>query len=147
MPFAIRVASRDDAAAVGDLLETSYTALLPAGYDVGHLARLMPEIAGANPDLLSSGTYYLAETPDDLLVGCGGWSADRPGDGDVVGELGHIRHFACHPDWLGHGIGRALYERCEQDARAAGKRRFECNASLVAEGFYARSTRFKSESI
>jgi N-acetylglutamate synthase-like GNAT family acetyltransferase len=41
-----------------------------------------------------------------------------------------------HPDWTGHGVGRALYGQCEQVARAAGIQHFECNASLNAEGFY-----------
>ena len=52
-------------------------------------------------------------------------------------ELGHVRHFATHPKSVRHAIGRALYDRCETTARAAGVRRFECYASINAEDFYA----------
>ena len=52
-------------------------------------------------------------------------------------ELAHIRLFATRPEWLGRGIGRQLYGRCEEEARSSGVRRFECQASLNAEGFYA----------
>jgi GNAT superfamily N-acetyltransferase len=71
------------------------------------------------------------------LVGCGGWNRERPGTGDVEPGTGHLRHFATHPAWTKRGIGRAIYARCEADARAAGIRVLECYASLNAEGFYA----------
>ena len=50
--------------------------------------------------------------------------------------LGHIRHFATHPNWTRRGIGRALFDRCVADARAAGVCTFECYSSIGAEGFY-----------
>ena len=92
----------------------------------------------ANPALLRCGTYYLAQGPEEAAVGCGGWTFERPG---AAGEprdrsLGHIRHFATHPNWLRHGVGRALFARCATEARAAGVRRFECYSSLVGEPFY-----------
>ena len=106
-------------------------------HDPAVLDAALPLMTRANPVLLASGTYYLAESDAGLAVGCGGWSRERPGSGEVAPELAHIRHFATHPEWIGRGIERALYARCEQDARAAGIRRFECNASLNGEGFYA----------
>jgi predicted N-acetyltransferase YhbS len=39
--------------------------------------------------------------------------------------------------WVGRGVGRALYECCARDARAAGARDFEAQASLNGEPFYA----------
>jgi hypothetical protein len=50
--------------------------------------------------------------------------------------LGHIRQFATHPNWTRRGIGRALFERCVADARAAGVCTFECYSSIGAERFY-----------
>ncbi len=135
--FEIRVATPKDEAAVGELLDASYTALMPAGYEAADLAAVLPAMTRANPALLASSTYYLAETTAGALIGCGGWTRERPGSGETEPELGHIRHFAVHPDWTGRGVGRAIYDRCELNARAAGVRRFECYASLNAEGFYA----------
>lgn len=135
--WAVRVATPDDAAAVGALLAASYPALMPAGYEAAVLAAALPLMTRANPALLASGRYFLVEDADGRAVGCGGWTPERPGRGDVVAGLGHIRHFATHPDRLGRGIGRAIYAACDAQARADGVRRFECYASLNAVAFYA----------
>lgn len=137
MEFEIDVASPRDAAAVDALLATSYPLLMSPGYDAAILAAALPYMTRSNPTLLSSGTYYLATSATGNVVGAGGWTRERPGSGEVVPELGHIRHFATHPDWVGRGVGRAIFGRCVEAARAAGIKRFECSASLNAEGFYA----------
>lgn len=135
--FAIREATAGDHLLVSELLETSYPILMRAGYDAVMLAAALPLMTRANPSLLKSGTYYLSEAQDGTIVGCGGWSFERPGGVDVMPGLGHIRHFATHPDWIGRGVGTALYERCEDVARSAGVREFECYSSLNAESFYS----------
>lgn len=135
--FHLRVATLNDRAPITALLGASYSVLMASHYDDTSLRRLLPFIAKANPALLSSGTYHIAESGDRLAAGCGGWTFERPGSGDIEEGLAHIRHFAVHPDWLGRGIGRALYQRCEDEVRAKGVKRFECYSSLNAEGFYA----------
>jgi GNAT superfamily N-acetyltransferase len=136
----VRGASPQDAEAVSALLEASYTSLMALGYEPTLFARALPLLTKANPMLLSSCTWYVVEALDaeDRLVGCGGWARQRP---DVPNEpvdpvLGHIRHFATHPNWTRRGIGRALFDRCVADARAAGVCTFECYSSIGAEGFY-----------
>ena len=52
-------------------------------------------------------------------------------------ELGHIRHFAVHPKWIGRTIGRSIFAMCEEQARSANVRRFECYSGLNSKGFYA----------
>ena len=133
----IRVATLEDADAVAAVLGPSYSLLMPAAYPPHLLAPTLPSITRANPDLLSSGRYYLVEAESGEPAGCGGWSADPPDRRDEDPERAHIRHFATHPAWLGRGVGRLLYERCEADARAAGFTAFEAWASLNGEGFYA----------
>src|SRR4051794_2668660 len=90
-----------------------------------------------NPALLASGTYHMAETDDGAVVGCGGWTRERPGTRDMQPSLAHIRHFATRAERAGRGVGRAIYCRREAQAFAAGVTSFECYASLNAEGFYA----------
>lgn len=134
--FTIRVAGPADEAGIGALLAASYPVLMAPGYDAASLARFLPIITRANPALLASGTFYLAETADGEIIGCGGWSAGRPGSGKVEAGLAHLRHFATHHGWARCGIGRALYETCEAAAREAGVDRFECYSSLNAVAFY-----------
>jgi N-acetylglutamate synthase-like GNAT family acetyltransferase len=135
--YEIRVATEEDAEAVGALLRASYTKLMASSYDEKVLAPALELMTKANPSLLGSGTYYLAELSTGLLVGCGGWTRKRPGTGTVEPRVGHVRHFAVHPDWTRRGIGRAILSFCERAARAAGVRTFDCYSSLNAENFYA----------
>jgi GNAT superfamily N-acetyltransferase len=133
----LRVATLEDADAVSSVLGPSYTRLMAAAYPPDLLARTLPAITRANPALLESGRYYLVESESGEPAGCGGWSPDPPGRRDDDPERAHIRHFATHPDWTRRGVGRLLYDRCADDARAAGFTLFEAWASLNGESFYA----------
>lgn len=136
--YHVRPTGSSDEVAVSALLELSYAALMPAGYEPALLARLLPIIGKANPTLLASGTYYAALSDEGHIVGVGGWTQHRPGDGGQVASTGHIRHFASHPDWIGQGVGRAIFDHCLAGARAVGLQRFECYASLNAVDFYRK---------
>lgn len=135
--FDVRKATLRDEASVSDVLEASYSMLLASSYSRAVLDDALPKMAKANRLLLSSGKYYVAECDEGSMVGCGGWSLERPGTGEVAPLLGHVRHFGVSPTWIGRGVGRSIYSMCEEQARAAGVRRLECDASLNAEGFYA----------
>jgi N-acetylglutamate synthase-like GNAT family acetyltransferase len=134
----VRVAGPDDAEVVGAVLRASYPSLMAPGYSANVLARTLPLMVRPNPTLLRSGTYYLAKAADGTVAGCGGWTLERPGavSAPIDPTLGHIRHFATHPDWIRRGVGRALFDRCVADARIIGVQCFECYSSLVAEPFY-----------
>jgi N-acetylglutamate synthase-like GNAT family acetyltransferase len=133
----VRVAAPKDAPAVTALLQASFPALMRPSYDPAVLSAALPLVTRANPALLSSGTYYVAEIAAGGLAGCGGWTRERPGSGEIVPGIAHIRHFATHVRWTGRCVGRAIYARCEEAARSAGVTRFEASAGLNAEGFYA----------
>jgi len=134
--YTIRTATPDDAVAVTDVLTASYPVLLADAYDMATLAMALPYMIRANPALLASGTYYIAETAAGEAIGCGGWTHERPGTGEREAGLAHIRHVGIHPDWAGHGVGRALMETCVRAASAEGVTRFETYATRNAEGFY-----------
>ena len=134
--FTVKVASANDAPAVADLLEASYSELLIGHYPEELLARVLPLMTRANVRLLTSGTYFLATTADGSTVGCGGWTLERPGTGETVDGVAHIRHFATHPDWIGKGVGRALLSRSIREAEAASATTIEVYSTLNAEKFY-----------
>lgn len=127
----------EDELPVSGVLAASYPALMRPSYDAEVLAAALPLMTRANSSLLAAGTFYVAEVADGSLAGCGGWSLQRPENNEVEAGLAHLRHFASHADWLGRGIGRAIYARCEDAAGRRGVRRLQCYASLNAEGFYA----------
>jgi GNAT superfamily N-acetyltransferase len=74
---------------------------------------------------------------DGAAAGCGGWTIDKPGSGEIVEGVGHIRHFATHPAHLRKGVARLLLEHCLAEARAAGIHIMMSQSTLPAEKFYA----------
>jgi len=131
----VRTARLDDLAAVERVFEASFAALMAGAYDRVLLGRALPMMIRAQPSLVGSGNYHVAEAKGEV-VGCGGWSREKPGTAETEPGVGHIRHFAVSRDWIGRGIGRAIYARCEVQARAQGVRVFECYSSLNGEPFY-----------
>jgi len=132
----LRVARPEDHAAVSDLLSQSYSILMAPAYPSDLLALALPVITKASPALLASGRYAVIEAADGTLAGCGGWSRERPGSGEVAPGLAHIRHFAIAPTWFRRGLGRRLYDWCEEGARGEYMMAFECHSSRNAEPFY-----------
>lgn len=135
--YAVRVRTPADAHAVSALLEASCSEQMRGPYEHGPLAGAPPFITRSNPVLIASSAFYVAATPSGRVVGCGGWSHARPGDGDTQPGLAHIRHFGTHPHWVGKAVGRSIFTACVGTARAAGISRFECFSSLNAQGFCA----------
>jgi N-acetylglutamate synthase-like GNAT family acetyltransferase len=135
----IRAAIPADTDAVSILLEASYSRLLVTSYDSNILRLALPYMIKSNPALLDSGTYYVAETTPGILVGCGGWTAAKPGSGEITEGEAHIRHFAIHPEWTRRGIGTSLLDRCIRDARLFGISKLHCFSTLNAAPFYRAS--------
>ena len=133
--IAIRAATADDQEMLSELIAASY-ATLKGSYDPHGLDAALPHISTANPKLLASGTYYIAEI-DGVAVGCGGWTVEKPGSSEVVEGVGHIRHFATHPTYLRRGVAARLLDHCLAEARGAGIRTIMCQSTLPAEKFYA----------
>lgn len=135
----IRAARIADFDAVGALLVASYSSLLASCYDHDLLRRALPHITRANPTLLASGTYYVAEMEPGQLVGCGGWTIANPESGEIIDGEAHIRHFATHPEWARQGVGSSLLSRCFRDAQSLSIRQLHCFSTLNAERFYRAS--------
>ncbi len=132
----LRVARPADAAAVDAVLASAYPALMVPDYDPALMAITLPAMTVANAGLLASGTYYVQEATGSRIVSCGGWTREAPGTDTLENGVAHVRHFGTHVDWVRQGLGTGIFERCRQEALAAGVHTFRCFSSLGAERFY-----------
>jgi GNAT superfamily N-acetyltransferase len=135
--LSVRRASPADLSAVDRLLSRSYPQLLAADYPPSTLVLAVPRIARARPELLASGTYVLAESPEGRVLAVGGWSRAAPSGADGPADTGHVRHVATDPEVTRRGIGRTLLNRVMEDARAAGVQRLDCLSTRTAVPFYS----------
>jgi N-acetylglutamate synthase-like GNAT family acetyltransferase len=131
MDFILRKASSDDRPAIARLIELSARALSREDYTEAQIESAIKSVFGVDSDLIADATYFVAEA-DGILVGCGGWSKRRTlfggdqyahraaGELDPQLEAARIRAFFVNPAWARRGIGRAILERCETEARASG---------------------------
>jgi GNAT superfamily N-acetyltransferase len=96
----------------------------------------VPLIARAKPELLASGTYFVAEDEGGVILGAGGWTARGP-QGEQGSRLGHVRHVATDDRALRRGIGRAILAQAFASAREAGVTTLACLSTRTAVPFYA----------
>ncbi len=147
MDFTLRKATLEDGPAIARLIELSARGLSREEYTSRQIEAALRSVFGVDSELIRDGTYFVAES-EGALVGCGGWSRRRTlfgGDQfalrestelDPVREAARIRAFFIHPDWARRGVGRAILERCEREARASGFRSLELMATLPGLKFY-----------
>lgn len=144
----IRNARLDDRPAIGVLIAESARGLSRDDYTDRQIeSALETGVFGVDTALIEDGTYFVAET-NGRLIGCGGWSRRRTlfgGDRfverhseelDPRSEAARIRAFFVHPEWSRRGIGKAILERCESDARAAGFHSLEMMSTLPGRKLY-----------
>ena len=73
--------------------------------------------------------FRIAEDSGGSAIGCGALHV-------IWQDLGEVRTLAVTPGWLRHGVGHALLEQLERDARALGLSRLFCLTFEV--GFFER---------
>jgi hypothetical protein len=98
-------------------LSESYPALLKPDYPPSVLVTALPLITRANPALLRSGTYFVAEDAEGRALAAGGWTYSAPQGGVGPRDLGHIRHVVAHPS-----MSRAGAWRRRSSSAAFGRR-------------------------
>ncbi len=135
--FTLRTAEKRDTGAIDDLLQRSYPRLLKADYPASVLVTAIPRMVKAQPALIGSGSYYVAEEDSGALLGAGGWTFALPGQGRR-GETGraNVRHVVTDPDALRRGVARAIMQHSFKKARAAGATWMHCMATRTAVPFY-----------
>ena len=140
MPFdySIRPAIASDADAISAMMLRSYGELLKPDYNPRILAKALPKLGKARPELLDCGTYFVAEGSNGAIYGAGGWTDISPTRGISNPGEGHIRHVAVDPAYLRLGIGGAIAKAAFTSAREGGVSALRCMSTLTAESFYAR---------
>jgi GNAT superfamily N-acetyltransferase len=148
MSFSLRRARLDDVPVLAGLIAASARGLGRADYSEAQVEAALEGTWGVDSELIRDGTYLAAEAAGEI-VACGGWSrrqtlfggdthADRSSALlDPAKDAARIRAFFVRPDWARRGIGRALLERCEAEARAHGFRRLELMATVPGERLYS----------
>jgi GNAT superfamily N-acetyltransferase len=147
--FEVRVARASDAAAIMMLIAASARGLSRDDYTAEQIEAAVASIFGVDSELIADETYFVAAAGREL-IGCGGWSRRRTlfgGDQaasrqagvlDPARDAAKIRAFFVHPSWARRGVGRAILERCEREARDAGFAAVELMSTLPGLGFYRR---------
>lgn len=150
MDFQLKTASPADEAEIGKLIADSVRGLARNIYTDEQIERSIRTVFGVDHQLIADGTYYVAVEPDGRIVGCGGWSkrktlygASRYEDSrdpellDPANEAAKIRAFFVHPDAARRGIGSAILDRCESDARSHGFASAEMMSTLPGVPLYS----------
>lgn len=134
--IAVRAARPSDLAAVDALLARSYAVQVRADYPPSVMVTALPLLTRANPKLLASGTYHVAEDEAGAIIGAGGWTTIGPQGGRRLG-VGHIRHLVTDHRRTRRGIGTGVMTRIVDQARGAGMRALDCLSTRTAVPFYA----------
>jgi GNAT superfamily N-acetyltransferase len=127
----LRSSTGRDFDAIDAMLARSYPRLLKNHYLPSVMVTAVPLISRANPALVRSGTYYVAETADGEIIGAGGWTPAA--EGRFAAE---VRHMVV--DWRHQrqGLGRRLMMGIFAEAQLQGVRRIEARATRAAVSFY-----------
>ena len=147
MTWHLRQATAADAAQIQELIGRSIRALGAADYSSEQIEGALKGAFGLDSQLIADGTYFVVES-QGRLIGCGGWSYRRTLFGGDAGagrdagaldpgtEAAKIRAFFVDPEAARRGVGSALLDHCEAEARRHGFRRAEMMATLPGKRLY-----------
>jgi GNAT superfamily N-acetyltransferase len=144
----LRPACLEDRPALEALIARSARELSAGDYTPEQIEGALRGAFGVDTQLIRDRTYFVVEV-DGKIVGCGGWSkrktlfgGDARFDRDAAElnpreDAAKIRAFFVDPDYARRGIGKAILDRCEAEARDHGFTRYELMATLPGLRLYA----------
>lgn len=145
--YVIRAATLADVAVLRQVIAESARGLTRGDYSEAQVEAALQGAWGVDTELIGDGTYFAVEAAGEI-VACGGWSRRQTlfgGDAqlgrqsallDPGRDAARIRAFFVRTQWARRGIGAALLERCEAEARAHGFRAAALVATLTGQRLY-----------
>jgi N-acetylglutamate synthase-like GNAT family acetyltransferase len=150
MNFTIRKATLNDQAEIEKLIAESVRGLSREDYDERQIELSINTVFGVDTELINDETYFVVESEDKQIIGCGGWSKRKTLYGaslysqsrdsellDPKTDAAKIRAFFVHPKFAREGIGKAILEACEAEVKAHGFTSCEMMATLPGVKLYA----------
>ena len=150
MSYSIRKATLADQAEIERLIAESVRGLSRRDYNERQIELSIKTVFGVDTELIADETYFVVESDDKQIVGCGGWSKRKTlygasiyaqsRDSELLNsekDAAKIRAFFIHPDFARKGIGKAILEACEREAKAHGFTSAEMMATLPGVKLYA----------
>lgn len=133
MEYQIRLATREDVAAIQAVMRASLEVLGRSAYDGTQIASAQRHTALLDVQMVDDGTYFVA-VAGNCIAGCGGWSRRaklfRGSTAqevelqqrlvDKATEPARIRAMFVDPNHARRGLGRRLLDASENAARAEG---------------------------
>jgi GNAT superfamily N-acetyltransferase len=144
----IRPATTTDIPILADLIANSVKVLQAGDYTPKQIEGALGTVLGLDTQLISDGTYLLAEGEDGTIRACGGWSKRKTLFGSDNGpnrensllnpqtDAARIRAIFVHPAYARQGIGTMILKACEDGAAEAGFRKFEMGSTLTGIPLY-----------
>jgi GNAT superfamily N-acetyltransferase len=148
MTYFIRKATAEDQTEIARLIAESVRGLSREDYSSREIELSIKTVFGVDTELIADETYFVAEA-NGAIVGCGGWSKRKTLYGashyahsresgflNPKTDAAKIRAFFIHPNWARKGIGKAILEICEREAKAHGFRAAEMMSTLPGVRLY-----------
>lgn len=148
MSWLLRKAELNDHDEIAGLIADSVRGLSSEDYTTRQIELSITSVFGVDEDLIRDGTYFVVESLGKI-VGCGGWSRRKTLYGasiydqsrdpqflDPQTDAAKIRAFFIHPEHARKGIGTAILDASESEARAWGFTRTEMMATLPGVKLY-----------
>jgi GNAT superfamily N-acetyltransferase len=146
--FTSRLATPADVPRLTEVMDAAISELQRGYLDDAQIAASRA-VMGIDTQLIEDGTYFVVETPDGDVAGCGGWSRratmygndHSPGRDaqllDAAVDAARVRAMYTNPPYARRGVGRLVLELCEAAAAAEGFTRLELVGTLAGEPLYA----------
>jgi GNAT superfamily N-acetyltransferase len=159
MSYRLRNATLEDEPLLRELIARSIRQLGANDYSPAQIEAALRGAFGVDTALIRDGTYFVVDTEGGQIVACGGWSRRRTLFGsdaraerdesllDPRAEPARIRAFFVDPAHARRGLGRAILERSEAEARQAGFSAFELMATLPGVRLYEKCGYLPGEAV
>ena len=150
MNYPLRKAVIQDKTEIEKLIAESVKGLSRNDYNERQIELSIRTVFGVDTELIADETYFVVENNAGKLIGCGGWSKRKTLYGastyadsrnsnllNPETDAAKIRAFFIHPDYARKGIGKAILEVCEAEAKTHNFKSAEMMATLPGVKLYS----------